>query len=294
MRLALLVSCVLAAFAGNSILCRAALDGGHADPAAFTLIRIACGAVTLYALARARGISPSVARHGAWVRGAALFLYAALFSMAYVKVPAGVGALVLFGAVQATMVLAAIRDGTGPRGRQAAGLAVALVGLAALTLPGTAAPDPMGLVLMAGSGIAWGFYSLLGRRATAPLAATATSFLAALPMAVLTALAAFAGHHLVCDARGAVLAAVSGAVTSGLGYALWTMVLPRLGTTRAGVVQLAVPVLAGLAGAVLLREPPSLRWIASSAAVLGGVGLATFTKAASPGAGPAMEGEARR
>jgi drug/metabolite transporter (DMT)-like permease len=284
LRTAVLVASALAAFAGNSILCRAALAGGHADPAAFTFFRVACGAAMLVVITRARGkVALPISSRGTALRALSLVAYAGLFSWAYVRVPAGVGALVLFAFVQLTMILGALRMGAGPRGAQWAGLALALGGLASLTLPGTSAPDPIGLCLMAASGVAWGLYSLLGGRTATPLATTAAAFVAAVPLAAAVAVVALALGRFACDAHGLLLAAVSGAVTSGLGYAIWYAVLPTLGATRAAVVQLAVPVLAALAGVILLAEAPSLRLALASAAVLSGIALATLSRSPAGG-----------
>jgi drug/metabolite transporter (DMT)-like permease len=268
-----LVGAALVAFAGNSILCRAALASGRTDPATCTLVRIGAGAATLFALARLRRTPLSSARGGVVPRSIALFAYAALFSFAYVRIPAGVGALVLFACVQLTMIAAAIREHAGPRGSQWIGIALALAGLAALTLPGAAAPDAVGVALMAASGVAWGVYTLRGRRASAPLATTATSFLGAAPLAMLAAAILAATGGLRFDAAGLAVAAASGAITSGLGYAVWYAALPSIGTTRAAVVQLAVPVLAAFAGVVILGESASVRLALSSAAILGGIAI---------------------
>lgn len=278
-RTALLAGCALLAFAGNSILCRGALAGHHVDPATFTLVRVATGAAVLALLARGRARGD---RRRGPARAIALFAYAALFSWAYVRVPAGPGALVLFAAVQLTMLVAAVRAGVGPRGMQWAGLALALGGLATLTLPGATAPDPVGVLAMAGAGVAWGAYSLLGRSAGDPVAATAAAFLGALPLAVGFGAVAWQAGTLHADATGLVLATASGAVLSGLGYVVWYTVLPALGTARAAVLQLAVPILAALAAIAFLGEAPSLRLAIAAAAVLGGIALATWRRTAAP------------
>ena len=266
-----LVACALIAFAGNSLLCRAALASGASDPATFTLVRLASGALVLAALVRVSGPRPRP--RGLPARPLALFLYAACFSWAYVRIPAGVGALVLFACVQLTMIGWALRDGTGPRGLQWAGIALALGGLAWLLLPGASAPDALGTALMASSGCAWGAYTLLGRRGGAPLARTADAFTRATPLA-LVAFAISAATGLVrADARGIALAAASGAVTSGLGYAAWYAVLPRLQATRAAVLQLSVPVLAMVGAVALLSEPVGDRLLAAGAMVLLGIAL---------------------
>lgn len=277
-RTALLAGCALLAFAGNSILCRGALAGHHVDPATFTLVRIATGAGMLAVLARGRARGDG---RRTPARAIALFAYAALFSWAYVRVPAGPGALVLFAAVQLTMLVAAVRAGVGPRGVQWAGLALALGGLATLTLPGATAPDPVGVLAMAGAGVAWGAYSLLGRGAGDPVVATAAAFLGALPLALVAGAVAWTTGTVRADATGLALATASGAGLSGLGYVVWYTVLPALGTTRAAVLQLAVPVLAAVAATLLLGEAPSLRLVAAGAAVLGGIALATLRRPSS-------------
>jgi drug/metabolite transporter (DMT)-like permease len=273
-RLVLLVVTTLVAFAANSLLCRAALSSPGTAPEAFTLVRLASGAVALGLLVRLRGGPRPAPEPGRIARGVSLWAYAALFSWAYVRIPAGVGALVLFGCVQATMVGWALSRGEGPRGVQWIGIALALGGLVALARPGGDAPDAVGLLLMAGAGVAWGVYSLLGRSSAAPVATTADAFLAATPLALVAAGIALWGRGPEIDGRGALLAAASGALASAGGYALWYAALPRLGATRAAVVQLAVPLLAAGGGVVLLGEIATLRLALSGAAILGGVALA--------------------
>jgi drug/metabolite transporter (DMT)-like permease len=271
-RLAALVLAVLAAFAGNSLLCRAALGEGATDPATFTFVRLASGALVLLGIARARGGERRAG--GSWAGALGLFAYAALFSWAYVRIPAGVGALVLFAFVQLTMLGGAVRAGAGPTRVQGVGIVLALAGLAVLVLPGAAAPDALGVVLMAGSGVAWGAYSLLGRRAGSPLEATARSFVGAVPLGLAMLAAGAATEGLRTDLRGLALAVASGALASGLGYVLWYAVLARLDATRAAAVQLAVPVLAALGGIAFLGEPPTVRLAVAAAAIVGGIGLA--------------------
>jgi drug/metabolite transporter (DMT)-like permease len=247
------------------------------DPATFTAIRLASGALALGLLLRARPAAEG--RKGGtaerWLSASFLFLYAAPFSFAYVTLPAGTGALVLFGAVQLTMIGAGLRGGERPHPREWAGLAAAVVGLVYLDLPGIGAPSPMGVALMALAGAAWGFYSLRGRRADAPLAQTAESFLLAAPMGLLlAAVAAVMAPSTHLSGTGVALAVTSGALASGGGYAVWYAALPRLSATRAGTIQLTVPVLAALAGVLLLGEHLSLRLVLSAIAILGGVALA--------------------
>jgi drug/metabolite transporter (DMT)-like permease len=270
-----LAAVALLCFAANSVLARLALGSGHIDPASFTAIRLASGALVLGLLLRSRG-GAGVASPGRWSGAALLFLYAAPFSFAYVSLPTGTGALLLFGAVQLTMIGAGLVSGERPRPREWVGLVVALGGLVYLNLPGLGAPSLHGALLMLLAGAAWGFYSLRGRGAGPPLARTAESFLLATPMGLALAAAGLPHAHL--SAAGVWCAVASGAVASGGGYAVWYAVLPRLSATRAGTLQLAVPVLAALAGTALLAERVSLRLVASAFAILGGVGLALSAK----------------
>ena len=263
----------LVAFAANSVLARFALGADRIDPASFTAIRLASGAIALWLVLRwQRMPSPAGPRPGRWTGAALLFLYAAPFSFAYVSLPTGTGALVLFGAVQLTMIGAALRSGERPHLREWAGLLLALLGLIYLNLPGLGAPAPAGVALMALAGIAWGLYSLRGRAAGLPLRRTAESFIFAMPLGIL--LAAFSMREAHLSGVGIGCAVASGALASGGGYAAWYAVLPRLTAARAGTIQLAVPVLAALAGTAILGERITLRLALSAAAILGGVGLA--------------------
>jgi drug/metabolite transporter (DMT)-like permease len=255
----------MAAFAGNSLLCRAALRHTAIDPASFTALRLLAGAVATGALlGRAR---PG----GSWGSAAALFVYAAGFSFAYLTLPAGVGALLLFLAVQATMVLGGLRRGEGMGLAQGAGLALAAAGLGILLLPGLAAPPLGGALRMLGAGAAWGLYSLRGLGSPDPGADTAGNFLRALPLVLLLALANL--PRLKVDLAGALYAVLSGALASGLGYVLWYRALKGLRASAAASVQLSVPILAALAGVAILGEPFSLRLGLASAAILGGIAL---------------------
>lgn len=269
----------LVCFAANSVLARLALRAGQIDAASFTAIRLASGALVLGLLLRGRTASSGITRGGRWTAALLLFLYAAPFSFAYLELSTGTGALILFGAVQLTMIGAGIRAGERPLPREWIGLAVALAGLLYLNLPGLSAPSPLGAVLMAIAGAAWGLYSLRGRGAVAPLRQTAESFLLATPFGLALAAVASSGAHL--SGFGVGCAVVSGALASGGGYAAWYSVLPRMSATRAGTLQLAVPALAALAGILLLDEQLSLRLVLSALAILGGVGLAISSRAAS-------------
>lgn len=266
-RPALFAALALAGFAANSLLCRAALRGQAIDPWSFTAVRLASGAAVLALLARGRPL-----REGSWGSAAALVAYAGAFSLAYVRLSTGIGALVLFSAVQATMIGWSIRSGKQPSPREWCGLVLALGGLAYLTLPGASAPDPSGLGLMAAAGVSWGVYSLRGRASRTPLLATAGNFARGVLIVLPFAFCASFG----ISARGLVLACASGALASGLGYSLWYAALPSLSATRAALVQLVVPVLAASAGIVILGESLSLRLEISGALILGGIALAVL------------------
>lgn len=275
-RTALLTSLAMLAFAGNSLLCRAALRDTGIDPASFTTIRLASGAAMLGLIARMRaGASP---RRGDWRSALALFVYAVGFSFAYVSLPAASGALLLFGAVQVTMIGHGIRSGERLQWRQWMGLALALLGLVGLLLPGLAAPPPAAAALMLLAGVAWGVYSLRGRAAGDATQATAGNFIRAVPLAAAVSLW-FAGRTQV-DPAGAGYAAASGALASGVGYALWYTALPALRATQAASVQLCVPVLAAFGGIVFLGEPMSLRAALAAVAILGGIALVLRGRAA--------------
>jgi drug/metabolite transporter (DMT)-like permease len=259
----------LACFAANSLLARAALGPGLAGPGAFTGLRLVAGALALLGVSLARGRRPA---GGSWGSALALFGYAAAFSVAYVRIPAGAGALLLFAAVQATMIGWTVSRGTRPTRAQAAGVLVALAGLGALTRPGGSAPDALGAGLMALAGVAWGAYSLRGRGAADPIATTADNFARAAALAI--PFAVLAPGSGAPSPEGVGLAVTSGALASAGGYCVWYAVVPALGPTRAAVVQLAVPVLAAGAAVVLLGEPLTPRLVVSGAAIVSGIALA--------------------
>jgi drug/metabolite transporter (DMT)-like permease len=262
------------AFAGNSLLCRVALKHTGIDAASFTLVRLLSGAVVLYLVARL--FRAGRTGKGNWLSASALFAYAAGFSFAYGSLPAGTGALLLFGAVQATMIGRGIWRGERLHGLQLAGLVLALGGLVGLVLPGVSAPPPGGSLLMLGAGIAWGVYSLRGRGTGDPTWVTAGNFLRAVPLAAGLSLLLNAGTRL--DGAGVGYAVASGALASGIGYAVWYSVLPALKATNAATVQLSVPVIAAIGGIVFLGEPLTLRLVAASVAILGGIGLVILVK----------------
>jgi drug/metabolite transporter (DMT)-like permease len=271
LRIPIYTALALIAFAANSILCRLALSEEAIDPASFTSVRLMAGAVMLYALVRGhRGGSAPL--KGSWLSAAMLALYAVPFSLAYVSLTAGTGALLLFGAVQATMLLASVGAGERPDAGQWIGVVLALAGLVYLLLPGLASPPLMAAMLMLLAGVAWGVYSLLGKGSADPLRETAGNFVRAVPFAI--AVSALMLRDLHLELRGLVLAIASGAVASGLGYVLWYAALRDLSGFTASIVQLAGPVLAAAGGVLLLDERISLRLAVAATLVLGGIALA--------------------
>lgn len=274
LRLLLLSTITMLAFAANSILCRVALAEDHIGAASFTLIRIASGAVFLALLLLIR--TRSYRLGGSWLSGAALFGYAAAFSFAYISLSAATGALLLFAAVQATMITYGLWSGERLSARQFIGIAVAFAGLVWLMLPGIEAPPLLGAVIMIGSGVCWGVYSLLGRQVSEPTIATAGNFIRAIPFALLLFLLLGNGENT--SSLGLVYAVASGALASGLGYALWYLVLPQLPATSAATIQLSVPIIAALGGVLLLDEAVTLRFALASLAVLGGICLFILSK----------------
>jgi len=257
------------AFAGNSLLCRFALKHTSIDAASFTFIRIFSGAAALLLIMKVRDTAWKLA--GNWPSALALFAYAAAFSFAYNSPSAGTGALLLFGAVQATMILWGLRKGENLRVPQLIGLALALGGLVLLLLPGLSAPPLGGSVLMLGAGLAWGIYSLRGKAAGDPTSATTGNFLRAVPLAAMVSIVLFRSAHL--DRAGIGYAVLSGAIASGVGYVIWYTALPGLRATSAATVQLSVPVLAATGGILLLGEPLTLRFLCASISILGGIAL---------------------
>jgi drug/metabolite transporter (DMT)-like permease len=239
------------------------------DAASFTSVRIIAGAITLAVIIYLRGGGARLAPN--WPGVAALFAYMAFFSFAYLSLTAGTGALLLFGAVQLTMFMSAIRSGERFSVLSWAGLCAAFAGLVYLVAPGITAPDPIGAVLMAIAGVAWGAYSLIGRKSVRPLLSTASSFLYAVPVTI--GLSAMFINEADISLPGAVLAIVSGALASGLGYAAWYAALPNMTAGRAATVQLSVPVIAAIGGVLLLSEPITLRLLVASGLTIGGIWL---------------------
>lgn len=259
----------LFAFAGNSLLCRAALAQTSIDAASFTTLRLASGALVLWGLVQFTRRDAS--GRGSWPSACALFAYAAAFSFAYLTLPTGTGALLLFGAVQATMIGWGFLKGERFAALQWLGLGLALAGLVGLLLPGLSAPPLGGALLMIAAGVAWGVYSLRGKGAGDPLRVTAGNFMRTVPVALGMSLLFINSAQV--DTAGAFYAIASGAITSGVGYAIWYTVLPHLKATTAATLQLSVPVIAALGGIAWLGEPLTLRLLLASAAILGGIAL---------------------
>jgi drug/metabolite transporter (DMT)-like permease len=261
-------------FAGNSLLCRVALKNTSIDAASFTTIRLISGALMLWLVVRmSHGTRTG---KGNWPSAFALFVYAASFSFAYVSLPAATGALLLFGAVQATMIGYGVWAGERFLKKQIVGLVLAVGGLVGLLLPGLSAPPLVGSLLMLSAGIAWGVYSLRGKGAGDPTKVTAGNFMRAAPIAAALSLLMYEGASL--SGPGFWYAVLSGALASGIGYAIWYTALPALKATSAATVQLSVPIIAALGGVVFLNEAVTLRLVLASAAILGGIALVVLEK----------------
>lgn len=266
----------MVAFAANSLLARAALVQTAIDPATFSSIRLLSGAVflLLFVAVRYRKL-PFEA--GSWRSAAALFVYAAAFSYAYTQLTAGTGALILFGAVQVTMLMVGFAKGDRFSPLQWLGFAIACLGVAYLLLPGVNAPAVSGTLLMMLAGVAWGVYTLRAGSAD-PVLTSASNFARTLPMCLL--LAVVAHRSMAVDDLGLIYAVVSGAITSGLGYVVWYRVLPNLRVVNAATVQLSVPAIAAVMGVVLLGEPMTVRLVAATFAILIGIAIVLRIKSA--------------
>ncbi|EAU0764652.1 DMT family transporter [Salmonella enterica] len=259
----------MTAFAANSVLCRLALKGGHIDPVSFSNIRLISGAVILLPFLLKKGTFANFNRNV--INGFLLMIYAVFFSVAYIHLDTGTGALVLFGVVQLTMIVYGLLRGETFTALRGAGLVLALSGMILLLLPGASAPPLSSAVMMAVSGLAWAAYSIRGRTATAPARTTAINFLLAVPFSLL--MTHFIGEAPQADMTGVVLATVSGALASAGAYVLWYALLPRMESVTASTVQLSVPCLAMLGGVMFLGESLTWRMVASMAAVLAGIWL---------------------
>jgi drug/metabolite transporter (DMT)-like permease len=266
----------LVCFAFNSILCRLALKTDEIDAPAFTVIRLVSGAIVLFAIFSFFGRKDAETKQGNWLSAFFLFAYAICFSFAYLGLTTATGALILFGAVQLTMIIFTLVKGERPHRLEWLGLILAFGGLVYLVLPGLESPPVSSAVLMILAGIAWGFYTLRGKGSTNPLAETSGNFLRSVPFVVLVALPFLAQSHL--SAKGILFAVLSGAVASGIGYSVWYAALKFHTATRAAVLQLSVPAIAAAGGVIFLAESVSMRLVLASALILGGIGLVIFGK----------------
>jgi drug/metabolite transporter (DMT)-like permease len=265
----------LLAFAANSIFGRLALGGLSIDPASYTFVRLATGATSLWIIARWRHLDPAGISASTWTSGAMLFLYAVTFSFAYISLSTGTGALILFASVQITMLGVGLYRGERPRPAQWLGLFIAIIGLIYLVSPGITAPSPLGSLLMGTAGAAWGIYSLLGGGAKDPVITTSGNFLRTVPMALIILLPWLSSLNIT--PKGFLWAALSGSITSAIGYVIWYAALRGLTATLAATVQLSVPVIAALGGVVFMSEQLTSRLIASGTTILAGVGLAIWS-----------------
>jgi len=273
---ALLTLLALIAFAANSIFARLALSGPSIDPASYTTVRLLTGAVTLWLIDYTQRRGTLTRAESSWTSAAMLFLYAASFSFAYVSLTTGTGALILFAAVQVTMIGLGLYAGEQPSVLHWFGLLIAISGLVFLVSPGVTAPSGLGSLLMGTAGASWGIYSILGRRVADPLRATAGNFLRTVPLALVVLLPW--SPSVAITAEGVLWAALSGSMTSAVGYVIWYAVLPQLAATLAATLQLSVPALAAFGGVFFLSERITLRLILSGTLIIVGVGLAIFSR----------------
>ncbi len=271
-----LITIALLAFAGNSVLCRLALGDQVVDAASFTSIRLLSGAIFLFALVRFKEKKSVSMKGGNWLSAISLFLYAATFSYAYISLDTGTGALILFGFVQLTMIAYTFMQGKKLANVEWFGLFIAFSGLLVLLLPGASAPSLTGFILMAISGVAWGIYTIKGKGSETPLLDTATNFLKTLPFIILLTLITFYNSEL--STRGIILAATSGAITSGLGYAIWYAVLKNITVIQAAISQLLVPIIASIAGVLFTNETITTKLLIASLLILGGILVLTLGK----------------
>lgn len=270
----------LVAFAGNSLLCRAALRDTGIDAGSFTAVRIVSGTLALWLIVLLRSKAAERQGAGNWPSALALFVYASTFSFAYVELASGTGALILFGAVQATMIGVGLWRGERFGAAQSAGLAIAGAGLIALLLPGLSTPPLHSALLMLISGMAWGIYSLRGQGAGDPTQVTAGNFARAAIPAVVLGVAIASLDRATWDVPGFAYAVASGALTSGVGYAIWYLAVRSLRATTAATVQLCVPVIAAVGGTLFLGEPVTARLVLASVGILGGIALVILRKPA--------------
>lgn len=266
------VSCTLfalIAFAGNSVLCRMALGDSTIDPPSFTVVRLLSGIVMLMIVLKFTARTKRSFANGSWISAFMLFLYAIAFSFAYISLDTGTGALVLFGAVQMTMVFISFMRGNRMHISEWVGILIAVTGFVYLVLPSVTTPTFLGFVLMSAAGIAWGIYTLNGRTSMDPLRDTAFNFARTIPFIIALALLAIPSIHL--SAEGVMLAVFAGGIASGIGYTIWYVALGGLSATEAAVVQLLVPVIAAVGGLVFLSEAMTVRLVLAAVMILGGI-----------------------
>ncbi|MBT8350059.1 MAG: DMT family transporter [Deltaproteobacteria bacterium] len=259
----------LIAFAANSVLCRLALGERTIDASGFTVIRLLAGAMVLLAIISIKGNKTDLVTKGSWSASLMLFLYAITFSFAYITLNTGTGALILFGSVQITMILLSLISGDRLHITEWTGVIIAFIGFVYLILPGVTTPSAIGFLLMIVAGIAWGVYTLKGRSSDDPLMDTAFNFLRTVPLVIILAIITVKNVHYSYE--GILLAAISGGITSGIGYAIWYVALGGLSATQAAVVQLLVPVIAAIGGIIFVSETLTLRLIVSATMILGGI-----------------------
>ncbi len=274
MKIFLLTTFALVCFAFNSILCRLALHADEIDAASFTVIRIVSGAVILSIIFTLFGKKESETKRGNWFSAFFLFAYAVCFSFAYTSLTTATGALILFGSVQTMMIIFALLKGERPRISEWLGLILALGGLIYLVFPGLSAPPVFSSILMSFAGISWGFYTLRGKGSVNPLADTTGNFVRAVPLVLIVSIPFYANIHL--SNKGILLAILSGAIASGLGYSVWYAALKFHTATRAAILQLSVPIIAAIGGILFLSEEISVRLLIATALILGGIGLAIY------------------
>jgi drug/metabolite transporter (DMT)-like permease len=266
----------LVAFAANSILCRLALGEKTIDASNFTTIRLLSGAIVLFIILQFSKKKDKTYTKGSWLAAMMLFLYAAPFSFAYITLDTGTGALILFGAVQITMILLSLVSGNRLHLTEWMGVTTAFIGFVYLVLPGVSTPSFIGFSLMTLAGIAWGIYTLKGRGSVNPLADTAYNFARTIPLVIILAFIAYQTAHV--SSKGIFLAILSGGIASGIGYTIWYIALGELSATQAAVVQLSVPVIAALGGVIFVSEKISLRLTISTVLILGGILMVVLCK----------------
>lgn len=276
MKIVFLTCLALFAFAANSVLCRLALGSGAMDAASFTVIRLITGVIVLVVIATTQYKSDLIQTRGSWDASLMLFLYAVTFSYAYILLDTGTGALILFGSVQITMILLSLISGTRLQRTEWAGILVAFSGFIYLVLPGVSAPSLSGFLLMTTAGIAWGLYTLKGRRSTNPLMDTTFNFARTIPFVIILLLLTFQNAEISLE--GVVLASLSGGLASGVGYTIWYSALKGLSSIQAAVVQLSVPIIAALGGVMIMSESITFRLLLSTSLILGGIILVIFSR----------------